>query len=346
MLLGVDSFSLRWQGWDAFQLMEYAAGIGLQNVHFSERNNLESLEPSYLQSVRNRADELGLRIEIGMRSFDRHSTTFEPELGSGEEQLSAMLRAAQVIGSPIVRCFLGMQNDRLGGVPIQEHIAESIRTLRAVVPLAEDLGIAIAVENHGGVDLLAPELRDMIETVDSDYVGVCLDTGNPIYAAEDAVFASEILAPYVVTTHLRDSRVWATADGAAVQWVPAGEGNVDFRQILQILQRHAPDTAVDLEVITGVAPKAIPYFDAESDFWRMYPDMSARSFARFVNLAQSGNPEPLDQLCLEPGVWAPPADQLDAFREQQRRHLEQSVAYCRQVLNLGNATATSPRGRS
>lgn len=335
MLLGIDSFSLRWQGWDAFQLMDYAAGLGLRNVHFSERANLESLETPYLQRLRNRADELDLRIEIGMRSFERHSTTFDPALGSGEEQLATMLRAADVVGSPIVRCFLGMQADRMGDVPFDQHIAEAVRTLRAAAPIAERLGITIAIENHGGVDLLAPELRDLIEAVGSGFVRVCLDTGNPPYAAEDALLAAEILAPYVVTTHLRDTRIWATDSGAMVQWAPTGEGNVDLRRIVEIVERHAPDSALDLEIITGVAPKEIPYFDPDSDFWHMYPGMRARDFARFVAIAQGGTAEPLDQLCLEPGVWAPPPDQLDAFRAQQRDHFERSITYCRDILGLG-----------
>lgn len=335
MLLGIDSFSLRWQGWDAFQLMEYAATLKLENVHFSERGNLESLERPYLESVRRRADELGLRIEIGMRSFERHSTTFDPSLGTGEEQLSAMLRAAAVLGSPIVRCFLGMQADRMGNVPFDQHIAEATRTLRAAAPLAEELGITIAVENHGGVDLLARELRDLIDAVGSEFVRVCLDTGNPAYAAEDPVLAAEILAPYIVTTHLRDTRIWTTDEGAMVQWAPAGEGNVDLRRIVEIVERHAPDSALDLEIITGVAPKAIPYLDPASDFWAMYPSMSARDFAQFVAIAQRGTPEPLYQLCLEPGVWAPPPEQLDAFRAQQRDHFERSVTYCRDALGLG-----------
>ena len=336
MLLGIDSFSLRWQGWNAFQLMDYAAKLGLENIHFSERANLDSLETSYLQSIRRHANELGVRVEIGMRSFDRYSSTFEPALGAGEEQLSAMLRAAEVLGSPIVRCFLGMQADRMGDIPFERHITEAVRTLRAAAPLAEELGIAIAVENHGGVDLLAHELQDLIEAVGSEFVRVCLDTGNPLYAAEDAVLATEILAPYVVTTHLRDTKVWATADGAMVQWAPVGEGDVDLRRIVEIVERQAPDSAIDLEIITGVAPKAIPYFDPASDFWRMYPGMRAADFARFVAIAQRGAPEPLDQLCLEPGVWAPPPDQLDAFRAQQREHLERSVTYCRNVLGIGN----------
>ena len=335
MLLGIDSFSLRWQGWDAFQLMDYAASLGLQNVHFSERANLESLDVPYLQSIRRHAEALGLRLEIGMRSFERYSSTFDSTLGSGEEQLGAMLHAANELGSPIVRCFLGMQADRLGDVPFDQHIAEATRTLRAAAPLAEDLGIAIAVENHGGVDLLARELRDLIEAVGSESVRVCLDTGNPTYAAEDAVLAAEILGPYVVTTHLRDTKIWATPEGAMVQWAPVGDGSVDLRRIVDIIERHAPDSAIDLEIITGIAPKAIDYLEPASDFWHMYPDMLARDLARFVAVAQHGIPEPLDQLCLAPGVWAPPADQLDVFRAQQREHFERSVRHCRTVFDIG-----------
>ncbi|MDQ6673352.1 MAG: hypothetical protein M3069_21855 [Chloroflexota bacterium] len=42
--MGLDTYSLRWQGWDAFTLLEYAAGLGLDNVQFSERNALATLD--------------------------------------------------------------------------------------------------------------------------------------------------------------------------------------------------------------------------------------------------------------------------------------------------------------
>lgn len=336
MRLGIDSYSLRWQGWDAFQLLEYSAQLGLDNVHFSERGNLASLEEGYLKALRSQADELGLTVEIGMGSFDRHAASFRPEYGSGERQLSDMLRAAKVVGSPVVRCFLGTQADRLGPVPIQQHVEECVRTLKAVAPLARDLGVKIAVENHGGVDLLARELRALVEEAGPDYVGACLDTGNPAYAAEDPVVAAEVLAPYVVTSHVRDTRVWAVPEGAMAQWAPLGQGNVDLRRILEILGEHAPQAPVDLEVITCIGPKLIPYDDPTSDFWRMYPDMLARDFVRFVALAQRGKPEPLDQLALPPTSRELPEGELgERFRAQQRRHFEESVRYARDVLGIG-----------
>src|SRR5438270_9068273 len=94
--LGIDSYSLRAQGWDAFQFLEYSAKIGLDNVHFSERRNLESLDRSYLERLKKRADELGLAVEIGLGSFDKHADGFRAEFGSGEEQLAAYVEAAAI----------------------------------------------------------------------------------------------------------------------------------------------------------------------------------------------------------------------------------------------------------
>ncbi|HVB96194.1 MAG TPA: sugar phosphate isomerase/epimerase family protein [Chloroflexota bacterium] len=335
MRLGIDSYSLRWQGWDAFQLLEYSAGLGLDNVHFSERRNFASLEPDYLLSLKARADALGVQVEVGMGSFDRFSASFRPELGSGEEQLSQMLRAAAIVNSPVVRCYLGTQLDRRGAIPLRQHMDECVRTLTAVAPLARDLGIKVAVENHGGVDLLARELLEIVQAVGPDAVGVCLDTGNPAYGGEDPVVSAEVLAPFTVSSHVRDTRIWQTEDGAMAQWAPLGQGNVDLPRIIQILSEQAPNPPVDLEIITGGPPQPLPYLDVGSGFWDAFPDMLARDFARFVALARRGKAEPLDQLLGPRGAEPLPADQLAALRAQQRRDFEASVRYAQDVLGLG-----------
>ncbi|MGC4106279.1 MAG: sugar phosphate isomerase/epimerase [Thermomicrobiales bacterium] len=334
MILGLDTFSLRWQDWTAEQMLDYAASIGLQNVHFSERGYLTSLDPDYLRGLKDHADRLGLRIELGMRSFDQYSSTFDPALGTAEQQLADMIAAAQIVGSPIVRCFLGMQSDRIGPTPFCTHVAEAERVLKAVAPIAETANITIAVENHGFGDFHARELRALIERVGSAHVGVCLDTGNPVYGGEDAVFAAEILAPYVVTCHLRDTRAWATADGCAVQWVTCGDGDVDLARVVEILKPHAPDIALDLEIITGIGPREIDFLHADSEFWRCYPDLLARDFARFLALLPNGHAGPLDQLQLPDGVWQPTDEEWERYRAQQREHLERSVRWCRDHLNL------------
>lgn len=336
MRLGIDSYSLRWQGWDAFRILEYGAELGLDNVQYSERRFLASLDDVYLGSLKRRADDLGLTIEVGMMSFDRHARAFNPELGSGEQQLMDMARAARAVGSPVVRCLLGSADDRIGPVSLQEHVAECVRTLRAAAPVARELGVKFAVENHGGVDLLARELRALIEQAGPDVVGACLDTGNPAYGGEDPVLSAEILAPYILTTQVRDTRVWAVEDGAMAQWTPVGQGNVDMRQIVEILTEQVPQVPINLEMITAGAPQHIPYLNPDATFWKLYPDMLARDFARFVELARRGTTEPLDQQTAPPGTRdLPPSELGEQLRAQQRCHFEESVRYARDVLGLG-----------
>jgi sugar phosphate isomerase/epimerase len=338
MRLGIDTFSLRSQGWDAFQILDYAAGLNLDNVHFSERAHLGGLERDALLAVRDRATNLGLSLEIGMRSFNRLSATFDASLGTGEQQLTDMIEAATLVGSPIVRCFVGMASDRLN-VPPAQLIEETIRTLKAVASRAEAANVAIAVENHGMGDLLALELRDVIEAVGSTHVRVCLDTGNPVYAGEDAVYATEVLAPYTVSTHLRDTKAWLTPEGAMVQWAPCGRGSVDLKRIVAILNETAPDAPIDLEIITGGGPKTIDYLNPDSEQWRLFPDMRAMPFARFLACAAASEPGPIDQLVFPPGPGQPTAEQAEALQKQQRDHFEESVAWSR--VNLATS-ATLP----
>ncbi len=247
-----------------------------------------------------------------------------------------MVRAAAVVGSPIVRCVLGGWQERIGPVPFERHVEEVQRIVWAVTPLAQDLGVRFALENHGGVDFLARELRELVETTGTDRLGVCLDTGNPAYAAEDPVLSTEILAPHVIATQVRDTRIWSVDAGATAQWVPFGEGSVDLHRIRDMLSATTPDVAFNIEIITGEPSKTIPYADPDSDFWRTYPAMLARDFARFVTLAEHGRPEPMPQLTLPEGVRAPTGAERGTFQEQQRRHFEASVRYARDVLGLGH----------
>lgn len=337
MRLGVDTYSLRFQGFNAFQFLDYAAGLGLDLVQFSTYENLDSHDPAYLDEVKAHAKRHELGIEIGMGSIDRHAASFRPELGTGPEQLLDMCQAAVRLGSPLVRCFLGMQSDRLGKVSVAEHVAECVRTIQAVAPFAREHRLKIAVENHGLGDLLADEMAAMIERTGPDVAAVTLDTGNPTYAAENPLYTAEVLAPYVATTHFRDTGIWEDENGARVQWTVLGKGTVDLRAILGLLEARCPGAAINLETITGGAPRVLPYLDPESEFWRLYPEMPARSLARFITLARQGSAAgcgPLDQLTGQMGPNVAP-EMAGRLREQQRTHFEQSVAYAKEALGLG-----------
>lgn len=336
MKLGVDTFSLRSQGWDAFEHLEYAHSIGLDVVQFSETSFFESLEEDYLKRVKARSDELGIEVNVGMLSICPTSTIFNDERGTAAQQLGEMLHVADWVGSPVVRCVMGMGPDRRTETPLQTHIDGAIETCRAVRDLALDLGIKIAIENHAG-DLQGRELKALIEEAGPEYVGACIDSGNAIWAVESPFVTLEHLAPYVITSHVRDTAIWEHPRGAAVQWVAMGDGNTNIQEWARLLQQKCADASFALEIITGMPPRVLNYLEPE--FWEAYPDTPASEFARFVKLVREGLP------FMGPMLTAPwgdiPSEYQAALTLQQRLDLERSVRYCQEVLGIGERRASS-----
>jgi hypothetical protein len=230
-----------------------------------------------------------------------------------------------------MRCFLGQGADRLGKYPIEALMERTIEVCRSVRSEAQDLGVKIAIENHSG-DLQAREVRTIIEEAGKDFVGSCLDTGNPMWVVEDPMVSLEVLGPYVVTTHIRDSAVYEVPNGAAAQWVALGDGTIDFHKFVARYRELCPKASMQLEVITGRPPRILPYL--ESDFWKAFPKADASEFARFVALAKSGHPY-TGFMVVEDGVKEPLPEFKAALREQQRVDLERSLEYAKKSLGVG-----------
>ena len=316
--LGIDLFSIRSQGWTPFEYLDYCARWGAKVVHFSEIRFLGTLAPDNLRKVRAHAEKLGIQIEIGMRSICPTSKMFDPTAGTAEEQLGRMIQSAAIAGSKIVRAVLGSMEDRATR-PIEEHIENTARVLRAVRTRAVDADIKIAIENHAG-DMQGRELKMLIEEAGKDFVGACLDSGNPLWTIEDPHVTLETLHPYVLTSHIRDSAVWAVPAGAAVEWVRMGEGNVGIEDYVRKYAALCPGRAISLEIIV-MGPRIFPYRDPK--FWERYRNVRAWEFERFRALAENGKPRP--------DISAAPKEQ-QASRE--REDLEASLTFTKKLLGV------------
>jgi hypothetical protein len=163
------------------------------------------------------------------------------------------------------------------------------------------------------------ELRNLIEAAGKDFVGACLDSGNPCWTLEDPHATLEALYPYVLTSHVRDSAVWRTPEGAAVSWVRMGEGNVNIDEYCRKYAALCPGRALSMEcIVTG--PRVFAYRDPK--FWDAYRDVPAWNFERFAEIAERGKPFEISRV------------ERAQQAQREREDLEASLAHVKSVLGL------------
>ncbi len=326
--LGFNSYCLRALRWNDLQLLDYAASLKLDAMFLQDSLDPDRDKPEHWRKVKAYAAERGLHLETGVGAM--LPKTPDAMDGSRKSLLHGVEMAA-AMGSPIVRCLHAGDREHLPPGPVDQHIETSIRLLKSVRSQAMDAGVKFAIENHK--DFQAWEMRQVMDGAGKEFVGSYLDTGNPVFTVEDPMTTLEILGPYALTVHLRDSAIYETPHGAAVQWVPLGEGVIDFRKFIARLRQIANPVYVYIKPITGRPPQELRYLDPS--FWETYPKARASELARFLALAKAGKPYEGHMVIEDLPGRATPEPFIPAIQFQQREHMERSVAYGKKVLDLG-----------
>ena len=240
------------------------------STHFSSLKltwAMISLPPPVLgrgggRAVHDHADRLGIKLQLALRHrCARAARSFNAQNGTVEEQVGAALKASQIFGARCMRCVLGGDPER---PQIEMHIDNMVKAVRGIRSRIVDSGIKLAVENHGG-DLQAREMKMMVEAVGTDVMGVCLDSGNPVWMLEDPHMTLEMLLPYAETSHVRDSAVWKVPEGIAVRWVNMGEGNVDIDGWIRKFVEAKPGMPIIFENLVSGNPRVHAIYDPK--FW-------------------------------------------------------------------------------
>lgn len=213
-------------------------GVSVESCFFP------SFSSEYLSGLKKNLDEHGL---------DRVYAWGHPdglEGGRNQEAYEDMIRNldyARQIGARVMRVVgssLAFRND-----PHQPQLDRLTRMFREAVKAAEEFGIKLAVENH--IDFNADEMLQLLDAVDSAYLGINFDTGNFIRLLDDPVKGMIKLAPRVYATHIKDLQVQKGVP--ADEWyffssVPAGDGIVDISKLVKILSASGYEGILAVEI--------------------------------------------------------------------------------------------------
>ena len=139
---------------------------------------------------------------------------------------------------------------------VKDHMQKLIDSLKNVACVLEDEGVYLGIENH--CDFTAYEFVEIFDAVDSPNIGCALDTGNGIIVFTDPNIEYKLLAPYVITTHIKDMAIITDTAKDHVPFTACnalmGEGIVDIEGAIETMARkskHAKGLHLIVETGTG-----------------------------------------------------------------------------------------------
>jgi len=135
----------------------------------------------------------------------------------------------------------------------------------------------------------------MLKKIDSEYVGVCIDTNNSFALLEDPVDLVEAYAPWAHCVHLKDMAVCECEDGFLIADVAFGEGILDLPKIVEIIRKARPGINFSTEMSTR-NPLKVPCLDDK--YWATFGDVPGENLARTIRYvrAHAGNKDSLPNI--------------------------------------------------
>jgi len=151
-------------------------GVELLDIHFP------SLAKDYVMQVKKLVADLGLEVPMCAVSND-FGHPDEGKRGESEKLVETWVNAANWFGARFLRIFAGWpgQRDPARYESEKQRLwPDMVSRLQRLCKAAEDKGIILALENHNhlGFTRTAEDLSQIIMEVGSDWLGVCLDTGD------------------------------------------------------------------------------------------------------------------------------------------------------------------------
>ena len=182
---------------DLFKFVDLAADYALDGVELTSYYFPTNADSDYFHRLKQHAFKLGLDV-----SGTSVGNNFCLPPGPKRDEQLALVRTwvdhAAELDAPVIRIFAG---HLAKGQSEADGVALAIEGIKASLPYAEHKGVALALENHGGITSTPAQILKLVEAIDAPNFGVNLDTGN--FHTEDPYGDLARIAPYAVNVQVK-----------------------------------------------------------------------------------------------------------------------------------------------
>ena len=267
---------------DPLAFLEAAAKAGAAGI----QTKVSSLDAETIAKLRDAVEQRGMYVEgtIVLPKDEADVARFEAEIVSSKQVGATVLRTV---------CMSGRRYEVFASLEqFQKFAEQSWKSLTLAEPIAAKHRVRLAVENHK--DWRIDEMLGWLKRLSSEFIGVCLDTGNSIALLEEPHAVVEAFAPWTFTTHLKDMAGAEFDDRLLLSEVPLGDGFLDLHRLVATLRKAKPEVKLNLEMITR-DPLRIPCLAPK--YWATLGNVPAHELAEMLAcVRRHKHPQPLPMI--------------------------------------------------
>lgn len=230
---------------DLFDFVNLAADMGLDAVEPTSYYFPPDADAAFMHRLRMHAFRLGLDVS-GTAIGNNFCVPAGPERDKQIQLTRTWIDHAAAMNAPVIRIFAG-------NVPKGESeevaVERTVAAIHEVLPYAAEKGVALALENHGGITATPDQLLRIVKAVNAPAgnFGINFDSGN--FRTDDPYADLARIAPYALNAQIKTE---IAPKGGSKQ--PA-----DFSRLIGILRDARYSGYVALEYEGAEDPlKAIP----------------------------------------------------------------------------------------
>jgi len=300
--IGLCTFSChqRWKAGqfpDPLSFARYAMEMGAEGVQTSLRGQTMEL-----------ARQLRVITEAGYYEGDVRL----PRTQDGVAEFEAEVKLALAAGARVARAVFTSQRRYETFDTLEAFRAfhnQAVQSLQWAEPVLHRHRLKLAMENHK--DFTSEELAAIMRQINSEWIGVLVDTGNNIALLEDPQAVIEHLAPFALSVHLKDMAVQPDAEGFLLSEVPLGTGALDLPKIVTTLRQPNPAIVFNLEMATR-DPLRVPCLTGR--YFATFPERRADRLTPTLEWVKAHPPRQA-----VPSVTGKPVEQILAEEEAHNR---------------------------
>ncbi len=189
-------------GFEAMEIMAGKAGM--------DPGDFASDDVEYLRGIKAYAEKAGVDI-VCMSTYNDFAYTPDEEWRLANIQyIKDWLKIAADVGVPNIRMLTGYYQENEDKKKLEDL---TLAGIKEVIPVAEETGTKMAVENHNSIFFSADDILMLIKDLGTDKIKACPDPSNWVKGfltdecapeERETVFKGvQKLAPYAVQSHLK-----------------------------------------------------------------------------------------------------------------------------------------------